>query len=380
MHGSVPNDFLSCTAVPIPKGRNVNLTDSANYRGISLSSVLGKVFDLIVLCRYSEYLESCELQFGFKPKRSTAMCSMILKEAISYYSHNNNSVYCVFLDATKAFDRVNYCKLFRLLLKRNMPPHVVRVLMNMYTGQQVRVSWNGIFSSSFGVTNGVKQGGILSPILFCVYMDILLVSLRDAGIGCFIGESFVGALAYADDIVLLAPTAHAMRRLLSICDKYGSEYSMSFNASKSKCLIFRARHSFRAIYEQLKPFVIGGNEIEFVTRWSHLGHVINIQLTDDDDVAARKSQLIGQTNGLICNFSKLDPMTRNRLFQVYCTSFYRCQIWDLYNTKSVEDFCTAWRKGMRRVWSLPANARSDAVYLVAGVIPIFDELCKWMLA
>ena len=62
------------------------------------------------------------------------LCSMILKEAISYYSHNNNSVCCVFLDATKAFDRLSYCKLFRLLLERNMPPHVVRILMNMYTG------------------------------------------------------------------------------------------------------------------------------------------------------------------------------------------------------------------------------------------------------
>jgi len=78
------------------------------------------------------------------------------------------------------------------------------------------------------------------------------------------------------------------------------------------------------------------------------------QLTDDDDIAARRSQLIGQINGLFCNFSKVDPMTRNRLFQVYCSSFYGCQIWDLCNIKSVEDFCITWRKGMRRVWSLPA--------------------------
>jgi len=72
-------------------------------------------------------------------------------------------------------------------------------------------------------------------------------------------------------------------------------------------------------------------------------------------------------------------MTRNRLFQVYCTSFYGCQIWDLSNTKPVEDFCTTWHEGMRRVWSLPANTKSDAVYLVAGSIPILDELCKWVL-
>ena len=206
-----------------------------------------------------------------------------------------------------------------------------------------------------------------------------MLSLRDAGVGCFIGEFFVGALAYADDIVLLAPMACAMHRLLSICDEYSSEYSMLFSANKSKCLIFPVRHRFSTVYEKLQPFVIGGNKTDCVTRWSHLGHVINTQLIDDDDIVARKSQLIGQINSLICNFSKLDPLTRNRLFQAYCTSFYGCQIWDLCNTKLVEEFCIAWRKGMRRVWSLPANTKSDAVYLVAGVIPIFDELCKRLL-
>jgi len=65
-----------------------------------------------------------------------------------------------------------------------------------------------------------------------------LLSLREPGVGCFIGEFFVGVLAYADDIALLAPSAHAMRRLLAICDKDGSVHSVSFNANKSKCLNF----------------------------------------------------------------------------------------------------------------------------------------------
>jgi len=103
-------------------------------------------------------------------------------------------------------------------------------------------------------------------------------------------------------------------------------------------------------------------------------------LADENDIAGRKSQLIGQINGLICNCSKVDPMTRNRLIQVCCTSFYGCQIWDLCNTKWIKDFCIAWRKYVRRLWSLPANTTSDAVYLVADVIPIFDELCKRVLS
>jgi hypothetical protein len=90
------------------------------------------------------------------------MCSMIMKETISNYVNANSTVHCVFLDATKAFDRVEYCK---LLEKRDMPAHFIRVLLNLYTGHhithQVRVMWNGITSSSFRVSNGVIQGGIL---------------------------------------------------------------------------------------------------------------------------------------------------------------------------------------------------------------------------
>ena len=93
----------------------------------------------------------------------------------------------------------------------------------------VRVSWCGLFSEYFLAMNGVKQGGVLSPVLFCVYIDDLLVRLSNANIGCFIGSNYVGALAYADDLVLLAPTASALRKMLAICDVYAAAYSMSFN-------------------------------------------------------------------------------------------------------------------------------------------------------
>jgi len=92
----------------------------------------------------------------------------------------------------------------------------------------IRVSWCG-FSEYFLATNGVKQGGVLSPVLLCVYTDNLLVRLSNANVGCFIGSNYVGALAYADDLVLLAPTASALRKMLAICDVYAAAYSMSFN-------------------------------------------------------------------------------------------------------------------------------------------------------
>jgi len=148
----------------------------------------------------------------------------------------------IYIYATKAFDDIEYGNLFNILLGRNLHVVVIRKLMNMYTTQHVRVVWNGSYSRSFPVTNGVKQGGVLSPILFCVYIDVLLTQLKEAGTGCIVSGWFVGSMAYADDLVLLAPTAMAMSRMLSICNSFAIEFSMSFNASKTKCVIFRPRH------------------------------------------------------------------------------------------------------------------------------------------
>ena len=111
------------------------------------------------------------------------------------------------LDASKAFDSVRYCKLFNELLERNISPVVLRILMN----QTLRVQWCHTLTSSFKVCNGVKQGGVLSPILFAVYVDSLLGRLEQSGVGCHIGGHFVVALAYADDVTLVAPSRSGIR-------------------------------------------------------------------------------------------------------------------------------------------------------------------------
>ena len=128
----------------------------------------------------------CDLQFGFKAHRSTDMCTMILKESVAYYVNNGSSVYCCFLDATKAFDRVEYCKLSRMLMKCRLPSVVLRLLCTiMYLNHSTQVEWNGFRSVAFKVLNGVKQGGILSPIMFCVYIDDLLLLLQNSDVGCY---------------------------------------------------------------------------------------------------------------------------------------------------------------------------------------------------
>jgi len=129
--------------MPTPKGHNVNKSHSANFRGIASSSIIGKIVDNIILDRHHVQLMSCDRQFGFKPKSSTNLCSMVLKETITYYVQNQNSVYCSFLDSTKAFVRVNYCKLFKLLVKRELPLLTIRVLANLYMNNLVQVACMG---------------------------------------------------------------------------------------------------------------------------------------------------------------------------------------------------------------------------------------------
>ena len=118
VHGYTAGDMVACALILIPKGKYANITDSGNYRGIALSSLFGKIFDLIFLNKFSDCLLT--QQFGFKPKHSTSMCTMVLKETLAYYTVDGGSAFCTLLDVTKAFDRVNYCKLFLKLMSRNI--------------------------------------------------------------------------------------------------------------------------------------------------------------------------------------------------------------------------------------------------------------------
>lgn len=382
MHGCVPNLLMYSSIRPIPKGHNLSTCDSNNYRGIAISSIFNKIFDNVVLIKYRHLLSTCDLQFGFKKKHSTQMCTMVLKETLSYYLSNRSNVFCTFLDATKAFDRINYCKLFNLLLCRSLPYCIIRVLLSLYTNNYVYVSWVGSNSSSFRACNGVKQGGVLSPVLFCLYMDGLLNKLSHAGVGCYMGEMFVGALAYADDIVLISPTPSAMNNMLSICDEFSIEYNVLFNPLKSKCMYFYPKSRSTLLLHRYNvcdlQFSINGKAIEFVDSYKHLGHVICSDMTDDIDISEKRGVFIGQANNIICYFAKLSSAIKYRLFTSYCTSFFGCELWRISND-SLDSMCTAWRRAIRRIWSLPYTAHGRFLPVLCNSYNIFDQFCVRIL-
>ncbi len=122
VHGYSPDSMLEGTMVPIPKGKGKPMNCSNNYRAITLSSIINKVFDWVLLIKEKSALQSSELQFGFKEHTSTTQCTFTLNEIISYYHSKRSDVYVLLLDASQAFDRVNFCKLFSKLLDRSIHP------------------------------------------------------------------------------------------------------------------------------------------------------------------------------------------------------------------------------------------------------------------
>ena len=126
----------------------------------------------------------------------------MLIETIQYYDENGRqAVYVLFLDASKAFDRVCYSELFKILLDKKVCPRIVQLLWYMYLNQACCVKWNSKKSTDFSVSNGVKQGAVIPPILFTAYMNKLFKQLKRNAIGCHVGPVYEGAFGYA----LVAP-------------------------------------------------------------------------------------------------------------------------------------------------------------------------------
>ena len=111
-------------------------------------------------------------------------------EVASYFLRKGTPCIVTLLDCTKAFDKCKFGILFGKLVERNVPIEVVRVLMFVYEEQQAWVKWGKARSRTFRIVNGTRQGPVLSPALFSVYMDNLIVKLRKSGVGCHLGGVF----------------------------------------------------------------------------------------------------------------------------------------------------------------------------------------------
>ena len=278
VHGTVTSSLLACAFLPLLKNALKDPADPNSYRAIAGSSIVLKLFDKTVLLIWGHLLSSDSLQFGYKQETSTTQCSWLVLEVVNHFLRAGSHPIITLMDCTKAFDMCRFSTLFGRLLDKKIPPIVVRTLATVYEDQFAWVKWGNARSDQFSLTTGTRQGSILSPVLFLIYMDPLLQELRDLGIGCHVAGVYMGALGFCDDLLLLAPTRDAMQVMLDTCERFALRNNLLFstdpNPQKSKTKAIFVCGSNKKL-QKPSPLTLYGKELPWVASGVHLGNVLH---------------------------------------------------------------------------------------------------------
>ena len=166
-------------------------------------------------------------------------------------------------------------------MDRGVPGYLIRILVFWYANQTMCVRWGSKISNKFKVTNGVRQGSILSPHLFKIYVDDLSVILNSYKIGCSIKNLIINHLMYADDLVLICLSSAGLQTLMEVCQKFGEENDLLFNSKKSAILPFMPNDKKNL---RIPRFYLNKESVPIVKSFQYLGHILSKDGTDDLDI------------------------------------------------------------------------------------------------
>ena len=315
-----------------------------------ISSVFLKLFEYCMLLKIQPYIVLNDRQHGFRKSYSTATACFILKETVMNYTHSGSNVYGCFLDISKAFDSVNHCILINQLHKLGVPANLVNMIEFWYANQFVNVRYKNILSNEWKIGNGVRQGGVLSGLLFNVYIDSLLNRISKMNVGCKLDIFNSNIIAYADDIVLLAPSANALRLLLKEISISASELKLSFNYEKSKIMIFCSNKRKNEL-KSITRFEISEHYLEVVKSIKYLGYIISDQMDYIDDINRVKSKFYAEFNMILRNFNFADSDVKVFLFKHYCIQLYGSELWYGLNspTQQLKCFAVGYHKAVKKL-------------------------------
>ena len=260
VHSFVPAVMVRGIITPIVKDKFGDLSSSSNYRPVMTSSVFLKVFEYCLSDKMSPYVKLNDRQHGFRVSYSTGTACFTLKETVMYYTQSHSDVYACFLDIKKAFDSVDHSTLFQKMYEMGIPDCLIEVIRFWYCNQFAQVKYQNTLSKEWKISNGVRQGGVLSGLLFNIYINSLIDKVSKINIGCKLGVIQSNIVAYADDIVLLAPTRDGVKSLLSEVYMEASAIDLDFNFEKTKIMKFSS-HMRKSARTFSKPLVLDGHSI-----------------------------------------------------------------------------------------------------------------------
>ena len=268
--GLIPDDFGVGVTTPIPKfkGTKKNVT-SDDYRGITICPVISKIFEHCIASNF-DHIKTSKRQFGFKKNVGCSNSIHTVRKAVKFFNSRNTTVNIGSIDLSKAFDKTNIFGILCLLQEKNVNIGIINILENWFKKKSTAIKWHNVRSRDVPLMSGVKQGGILSPLLFSLYVDVILQKLEKSGIGCFIGRRCCNSYMYADDLILLSITVTDLQRLLDMCNFLFSNLDLPINISKCHCVRIGPRYNL-----ECKNLTINGKDINWVDEIRFLGVTIS---------------------------------------------------------------------------------------------------------
>ncbi|CAH1266510.1 Hypp3401 [Branchiostoma lanceolatum] len=347
----IPLDWRKGILVKLPK--KGDLTQCKNWRGIMLLSVASKLLCRIILNRTAKAME-CKLrdnQAGFRPNRSCSDQIATLRIIVEQSAEFNSQLYAVFVDYEKAFDSLDRSTLWNILDHYGIPTKIISMVKVFYNNFQAQVSHGGDLTEPFNMTTGVRQGCLLSPLLFITALDwVMRETTKEGRTGIqWTLTTMLDDLDFADDLALLSHSISQMRTKTQKLETNSSRVGLKISAPKTKEMRVKTVGNAR-------PVCCQGTELELVKEFTYLGSVISNDGGTTKDVEAR----IGKAKA---SFAQLKPIwrarnisvrTKLRILEANVKSvlLYGCETWGLtqLNIKKLQTFINSRLRFILGIW------------------------------
>ena len=276
LSGKFPEEWSVGIIVVLFKGGDE--TDLNNYRGITLLSIFGKFFLGVLLERLNNIIAQFEIleqnQIGFRKDYQTSDHIFTLRALTeNYFNNNKGPLYVCFVDFKKAFDSVDHKLLLQQLVTYGIKGNFLRVISSLYDKVKSCVRGNHSLTNIFPCNRGVRQGCLLSPVLFALYLNDLNRHIKASSQGVLVDDIPVHSLLYADDLVLIAKDRIDLQSQLDALHKFSNSLKMEVNMDKTKVMLIQKQKS-RAKSKKNKTWKIGDKEIKECVSYKYLGVTI----------------------------------------------------------------------------------------------------------
>jgi len=277
--GRTPQAWKEGTIIPIYKGKGSKQT-CANYRPITLLSVLGKLFATILLhLAQGKLLEARRpQQSGFTPGRSTSDAILSLRLLADLHRQFHKPLYVAFVDFKAAFDSVDRSALWSALSSAGLPTPIVDLIIDLHTGTTSCISVAGNLTPPFTSISGVRQGCVLAPSLFCLVMDLIMDAALPSGFS-LAGSSF-SDFVYADDVALVDHSLVSLSSSLARLQSQGSRFGLNISWTKTKTQNVGYGPPAQAIS-------FGTDTVDAVSKFTYLGCSFESNASSHHDILRR---------------------------------------------------------------------------------------------